>query len=124
MDARLRCTATTAKGEPCGGVALAGESLCVFHHPDRRAKMAEGRRTGGHKSSNAERARSAMPQDVRDVSEMLLRCLAATEAGTMRPSTMTAIAAGARAYAELFKAGVMLSRVDRLESALDEDEAA
>ena len=65
-----------------------------------------------------------MPADLADVAALLLRALAATEAGDMKPTVMGALANGARAYAAVHETGLLLNRVNRLESALDDEEGA
>jgi hypothetical protein len=46
-----QCEHVKDDGSPCGGAALTGRQLCVFHDPSTKAATAAGRRKGGQERS-------------------------------------------------------------------------
>lgn len=124
MDGQRPCKGMNRTGGPCGAPAVHGGDWCIWHSPDLQAQRAEWNRKGGKGRSTASRVRKMVPETLLDVEAMLRRTMAAVEAGEMEPAVLNALSNGARAFAALYEAGILLSRVDRLETVLVEEESA
>ena len=73
-----RCTATTARGDPCGAYACSGSEWCFWHDPSRAEDRAEARRRGGlarHGRSLAGAVGSVEIREVRGVLSLLERAV-------------------------------------------------
>lgn len=117
------CSATTREGRPCSAPVLPGGQFCIFHDPTRRERVAQGRRAGGAGKSNAARAAKRIPADIQDVLTDLYETLAELRAGTIPKGRATEIASVARAIVAAYEVGAVESRVERIESLLEEDMA-
>ena len=110
------CKGKTRAGEPCNAQPRPGRDWCAWHDPDLADKQATWRAKGGAQSSNASRARKALPKDLQDVHGALLRALQGLEDGTLRPQTAQAMASVARALVALQEAGALERATAALEA--------
>lgn len=115
-----QCAAITQAGRRCPNFAVLDSDKCVAHEPRMKEKIAAGRHKGGKGKSNAARARKAILQDLRDVSDVLLQSIRETESGAMSPGKATALATLARAYVAVHEAGLIDSRIDAIEKKIME----
>lgn len=105
MAHREKCTSLTQQGDPCGSFAVR-DGLCVSHHPELKARKAEGSRRGGVNRAEARRAAKtwAAAGEVispDDLPAMLRAAMVAVRDGAMEPSQAQAIAALAKASVSL-----------------------
>jgi hypothetical protein len=110
------CKGTTRAGEPCNATPRPGRPWCAWHDPDLADKQAAWRAKGGERHSNASRASAALPKDLADVRDALLRTLSGLEGGEVRPQTATAMAAVARALVAVQEAGALERATAALET--------
>ena len=118
-----RCTGTNKDGAPCGAQAWR-DGLCRWHHPDLAGARAGWRAKGGEHRSNAARARKALPQDLADVRDALLRVLVGLEEGDVDPRRATAMAAVARAVCHVQEVGDLERRLATIEEELKREQEA
>src|SRR3712207_5822938 len=78
------CSALNREGKPCSAQAWR-DGLCRWHHPDLADERAGWRAKGGAERSNSSRARKALPEDLVDVRDALLRTLGGLENGEVEP---------------------------------------
>jgi len=99
-----RCSALSAKGNPCTARPVRPSGYCWFHCPDLEAERAAGRRLGGFARSNAERARKHLPAEPLDSAELVRYLLVAFTGvldGTVEPRVGTAAASIAKVMTDL-----------------------
>ena len=118
------CKGKTRAGEPCNAQPRPGRDWCAWHDPDLADKQATWRAKGGAQSSNASRARKALPKDLQDVRDALLRALAGLEEGTVDPRRASAMAAVARAVCHVQEVGDLERRLATIEEELKREEEA
>ena len=113
-----RCKATRRDGTPCRSPAesIGPDGYCWAHSPAKRDERRAARAKGGERRSNASRASAALPKDLADVRDALLRTLSGLEGGEVRPQTATAMAAVARAIVALQEAGALERATAALET--------
>lgn len=111
-----RCRAVTKTGAPCTVKAANGTGYCVFHDPGRATQRKDWQRRGAQGSRKAVRAAKRMPDDMRGVSETILRAIGDVESGELLPAQAQAIATLARAYSDIWQASELLVRLEELEA--------
>ena len=105
-----RCTGTNRDGKPCSAQVWR-DGLCRWHHPDLADERAGWRAKGGAERSNASRVRKALPKDLADVRDALLRTLSGLESGEVEPRVAGAMAAVARAVCHVQEVGNLERRL-------------
>ena len=118
---QARCSATNRDGRPCSAPALPGRSLCAWHDPSMRERVAAGRAKGGKGKSNASRARRRLPDDLlslREVQALLCVVLKDVTAGRTEVGVATAAATVARAIAAVAQVGDLDERLGAHRSTL------
>lgn len=116
MAAVEKCQARTKEGAPCSMRAANGTGFCVFHDPGRSTQRKDWQRRGGHGSRKSVRAAKRMPEDMRGVSETILRAISDVESGELTPAQASAIATLSRAYSDIWQASELVLRLEELES--------
>ena len=117
------CSALNREGKPCSAQAWR-DGLCRWHHPDLADERAGWRAKGGAERSNASRARKALPKDLADVRDALLRTLSGLENGEVEPRVAGAMAAVARAVCHVQEVGDLERRLAEMEAELRREQEA
>jgi hypothetical protein len=110
------CSATTKDGQPCGALALRGQTTCLFHSASSEGLLSESRRRGGLVRSRALEPTSLVlrlddAQGVRATIGDVLRLLAQGQIDRARADS---IVAGCRALLSEFALGELQAQVDDL----------
>jgi hypothetical protein len=114
-----QCTGRTKAGARCRARALPGGKYCVSHDPAKVTELAEWRRQGGYASSNAARAKRALPAAPLSTLQMrayLSKVFVELIAGDIAPNVATASAAVVRTLAELHRLDEIEGRIAALEA--------
>ena len=114
MDAR--CNATRRDGQPSPGRALE-DGFCFAHSAKLREARARGNTRGGQNRSTATRLAKAMPQDIREVTDLLVSSLTEVHDGVLSPRQGTAMAVMATSIARLVEVHDQERRLARIEAA-------
>jgi hypothetical protein len=112
------CRGTRRDGTACQAPphAIGADGFCWAHSPAKRDERRAARAKGGERRSNASRASAALPKDLADVRDALLRTLSGLEGGAVRPQTATAMAAVARALVAVQEARALERATAALET--------
>ena len=116
-----RCHGTNKRGESCGARPIKGRPWCLKHDPGLENQRREWNREGGHRSSNASRAAKRIPADIRAVLDDLYETLAELRSGTLPKGRATEVAAVAGAIVRVYEVASVESRLDRIETLLEEE---
>jgi hypothetical protein len=121
MRRQDRCKGTTQEGNPCGSFAVR-DGLCVSHHPELKARKAEGSRRGGEAKANARRAAKAWAAagDVispDDLPAMLRGAFVEVWQGKLEPGQAQALVSIAKASVSLAHDLELEARISALEEA-------
>ncbi len=119
-----RCKGQTRTGEPCSAQPRPGRPWCAWHDPELASEQASWRAKGGAERSNARRAGKALPRDLQDVRDALLRALSGLEAGEVEPRVAGAMAAVARAVCHVQEVGDLERRLTEMEVELKREQEA
>lgn len=111
-----RCRARTAKGEPCSLGTSGGTDYCFVHDPGRATQRKEWQRRGGRGTRKTTRAAKRIPDDMRGISETILRAIGDVESGVLTPAQAGAIATLSRAYTDIWQASELVLRLEELEA--------
>lgn len=115
-----RCDGVNKDGGPCSARGRPGRPYCLWHDPDLAERRDAWNRQGGKNKANAVRARKAIPEDLRDVGDLLLAAIADVQAGTLETGRGNAVANLARAYVSVFQYGDVERRFAEIEAKLRE----
>lgn len=121
---RQQCTAKTKAGLPCRAPAVA-DGLCLSHHhdPAMRAKMRLGQSRGGAARSNANRSARMLPDDLKDVGQMLLQAMRDVRDGSLDPKIAGALAALSNSYRAIYETGTLAAKLDSIDERLKQAES-
>lgn len=119
------CTATTKKGLPCRGPATSADGLrCLAHDPERSDQMKIAQAQGGSARSNANRAAKSLPDDLKDVAQMLLAAMRDVRDGKLDPKVASALASLSNAYRGIFEVGQVDAKLAEIDARLAAAEEA
>lgn len=116
---RRVCQSTRRDGSPCRAPALPGKPFCFAHDPDMQSVRLEGARRGGRHKARVERLRRLMPEDLRDVFDVLKTALGEVHGGSLKPSQASAMATLATALCRVLEGSDLASRVADLEKKME-----
>jgi hypothetical protein len=97
-----RCLGQTKEGKPCSAKPLPGSDYCPWHDASWADRRQEWSKKGGKGRSNEARARKALAGDIRDMTDVkarLMAALAKVESGDLEAGPANAMANLARAIA-------------------------
>lgn len=112
------CQATTKDGKPCSARVRTGRPYCAWHDPEIVAERAEWTRKGGEGRSNANRAAKALPDDLKDVGQMLLTAMRDVRDGKLDPKVASALASLSNAYRGIFEVGQVDAKLSEIDARL------
>ena len=105
------CTAVKRDGSSCKAKPLDDTGLCLGHHPQSQ----DWRSKGGRNSSDKERSRNLMPEELRPLASQLLDSMNDLLEGQITPSQGQALASLTNSLVKVIEAGVWEIRLRRLE---------
>jgi hypothetical protein len=111
---RPLCAATRTDGQPCRGVALPDDPHCFAHSRALTERREQARVRGGRNSSSMARALASLPEPLAEMLALLRVAARDVTQGKMPPARATALAAVARAYAQIHDTHVEAIRVEDL----------
>ena len=115
-----QCSAITKAGSRCPNRALLDRKWYFAHDPDLVDARKQGSYKGGKGKSKAARARKAIPEDLRDVGDLLLQAINEVKTGDLEPTKATAMAPLTWAYVTVYEAGLVESKLKDIEARLDQ----
>ena len=107
----IRCLGIRKDGSPCSARPLGKSDFCIGHHE----KAQEWRKKGGYASSDANRARNMMPQELRPLANQILETMNDLLEGQVTPSQGSAFAALTNSLIRVIEVGVLESRISGIE---------
>lgn len=102
---RQLCQGTNQAGQPCGSYALASD-FCFAHDPAYKERRLAGAVKGGHNKSYAARARAAIPDELREVKDLLMEAIRKSARGALYAGRAAELSTLARAIVAVHEAGV------------------
>lgn len=112
-----KCSATNKDGTPCSGQHFR-DGWCRWHHPEQADQMRAARVKGGLARSNKARARKALPDGLKTMTEiqaLLCLTLSGVLTGRIEPGVGNAVANIARAIRDVGGAAEIEARLAALE---------
>ncbi len=118
----MKCTAQTAKGQPCRAQAIKGSTFCFTHDPAQDAARTKARKRGGERRRVAHGGEASTvpthprnPSESRAILDFILAEVIPMENSIQRARVLIALS---DAYLKAFEIAEMEDRVKALEQEL------
>tara|TARA_Y100000593_G_C4231102_1_gene297043 strand:+ start:358 stop:729 length:372 start_codon:yes stop_codon:yes gene_type:complete len=109
------CVGTRKDGTKCTAHPIKNSRYCIGHHE----KAPEWRSKGGIASSDANRARAMMPEELRPLANELLETMEDLLQGRITPSQGSSFASLVNSLVKVIEIGVLETRISEMERAVN-----